>query len=98
MTNRIEGEFCATIKGVNLTAASNIQFYVLQANHFFEYKPEVIAPNMVYFQIPYEDAMQIHAGIPCKMQCAWTDEFGKPRKTKILLVLPDEFLKKEGYK
>ena len=57
MTNRIEGEFCATIKGVNLTAASNIQFYVLQANHFFEYKPEVIAPNMVYFKIPYEDAI-----------------------------------------
>lgn len=97
MTNRIEGKFCATIKDVDLTGGSNFEFYVLQANHFFKYIPEVIAPNIVYFEIPFEDAMQLHAGIPCKMQCAWTDKDGNKVKTKVLLVPVDELLKKEGY-
>ena len=98
MTNRLEGKFCATIKNVDLSGASGFEFYVKQANHFFQYVPEIIQPNIVYIEIPYEDAMQLHAGIPCKLQCAWTDKDGNKCKTKVILVPVEELLKKDGYK
>lgn len=96
MRQRMENSLLIKVDGIDLTTASNIEFYIRQAGSFFQYTPEVISPEEMLVAIPYEDAMKLTTG-ECRLQFALTDANGTPLATEVKTVSVGTLLKEAGY-
>lgn len=97
MFQKIENRLYVHLNGdVDLTKASNIEFYVKQACRTFEYTPEVVDETHCTVLVPYEDAMKLRPG-DVWLQMAFTDENGNKIPVRKVQQPVDEFLKEAGY-
>lgn len=81
----------------DLTAASDIEFYVRQVGFFRQYTPVVNGPHEMLVTIPLEDAMQLCPDSPVQLQFAFTDAEGNHVPSNKQELRVEDFLKKEGY-
>lgn len=97
MFQKIENRLSVHMNGdVDLTKAANLEFYVKQACHTFEYTPEVVDETHCTVLIPYEDAMKLRPG-DVWLQMAFTDENGNKLTVRKVQQPVEEFLKEAGY-
>ena len=96
MRTRIKNALHITCEDVDLTAVSKIEFYVKQSGFFRQYSPEVVSPNEMLVEIPFEDAMKLRPN-QVKLQFAFTDENGTPQATDIVSYEVADLLKEAGY-
>ncbi len=97
MFQKIENRLSVHLNGeVDLTKAVNLEFYVKQSCHTFEYTPEVVDETHCTVLIPYEDAMKLRPG-NVWLQMAFTDENGNKITVRKVQQEVDEFLKEAGY-
>nr|DAJ54963.1 MAG TPA: hypothetical protein [Caudoviricetes sp.] len=105
MKSKIRNDLAVTVDGVDLTTISKPEFYVRQANKFFQYTPEIVDEKTMVVRIPFEDTMQLTPkkivnGLkspPCMVQFAFTRENGTPDYSEKLEVDVEDLLKTEGY-
>lgn len=95
MRRRIENNILITCEDVDLTAVSNIEFYVKQSLFFRQYTPEVISATEMLVTIPFEDAKLLKPG-PVSLQFAFT-ESGTPRASEVVQMAVSDLLKEAGY-
>ena len=96
MRRNIQNGLHISVDGADMTKASQIEFYVRQGQSLFTYLPQVIASGELYFEIPFEDAMQLESA-PVRLQFAFVDEGGNPRASGIVELFVSDFLKEAGY-
>lgn len=96
MRQRMKNYLHIAVGGVDLTTASNIEFYLRQGGLFFQYTPEVVSAEEMLVEIPFEDAMRLGSG-DCRVQFAFTDENGTPFATNVKTVPVGVLLKEAGY-
>ena len=96
MFQKIANALSVEVEGVDLTKASNLEFYVRQGCTFFLYTPTVVDETHLLVKIPYEDAMRLRPP-QAKLQLALTDEGGNRRATVITEVSVLYLLKEDGY-
>lgn len=96
MREKIRNTLTITCDSVDLTAVTNIEFYVRQAKFFGCYTPTVVSPNAMVVVIPLEDAKKLRTG-EVKLQFAFTDANGNPDATNVVTKTVGEFLKEVGY-
>lgn len=96
MRRKIQNGLMVSVEGADMIKASQIEFYVRQGQLLFTYIPQVIASDELYFEIPFEDAMQLEAA-PVRLQFAFVDEGGNPRASGIVELFVADFLKEAGY-
>lgn len=96
MRRKIQNGLMVSVEGADMEEASQIEFYVRQGQLLFTYIPQVIASDELYFEIPFEDAMQLEAA-PVRLQFAFVDGEGNPRASGIVELFVGDFLKEAGY-
>lgn len=96
MKRRIKNYLHITCDDVDLTAISDIEFYIKQGTLFLQYTPQVISSKEMLVAIPYEDAMKLTTG-ECRLQFAFTDPDGNPKASEITNGFVSELLKETGY-
>lgn len=96
MRQRMKNYLHIAVGGVDLTTASNIEFYIKQGGLFLQYTPEVVSSGEMLVEIPYDDAMKLASG-EVRVQFALTDENGTPRATDPKAIPVDVLLKEAGY-
>lgn len=105
MKSKIRNDLVVTVDGVDLTTISKPEFYIRQANNFFQYIPEIVDDKTMVVHIPFEDAMQLTPkknvnGLkspPCMVQFAFTKDNGAPDYSDKLEIEVEDLLKTEGY-
>ena len=97
MREKIKNTLKITCTDIDLTAVSNIEFYVRQLGFFGCYVPEVISFREMIVVIPFEDAKKLRKG-KVKLQFAFTDGNGIPDCSEITECEVGEFLREVGYK
>ena len=96
MKKRIKNYLHIACEDVDLTAISNIEFYLKQGRFFRQYTPEVLREHEMLVEIPFEDAKQLMAA-DVQLQFAYTDAQGTPRATEIVTMPVGDLLKEAGY-
>ena len=96
MRDKIQNTLKISCSGIDLTAVSNIEFYVRQKGFFGCYVPAVISPSEMAVIIPLQDAMKLEPG-KASLQFAYKDENGTPRASGIVTRTVGELLKEAGY-
>lgn len=96
MRQRIANTVSISVDGVDLTAISNIEFYVRQNGLFFEYVPTVVNASTMIVIIPKEDADLLMPAF-VRLQFAYTNADGRPDASDVLAISVAELLKTEGY-
>ena len=95
MREKIENVLSIEVTGVDLTAITNIEFYVKQDLFFRQYTPTVISASEMTVRIPFEDAKSLKQGT-AKLQFAFVDN-GTPRASEVESVSVGDLLKNAGY-
>lgn len=96
MREKIENRLKITCDSVDLTALTNIEFYVRQSYFFGCYVPSVISAHEMLVIIPFEDARKLRGG-KVELQFAFTDAYGNPDASEIVECKVDDFLREVGY-
>ena len=96
MRKRIGNKLSIICDDVDLTKATNIEFYVRQGDLFSQYTPVVVSPSQMTVDIPFEDAMKL-TDEDVKLQMAFTDGDGNPRASEIVTRPVRDLLKEDGY-
>ena len=96
MRRRIKNNLHITVGGVDLTKASNLEFYMRQGQFFRQYIPIVLSENEILVTIPLKDATCLEL-TKVSLQLAFTDENGEPLATDPSIIPVDDFLKEAGY-
>lgn len=96
MRRRIKNNLHITVEGVDLTKASNLEFYMRQGPFFRQYIPKVLSQNEMLVTVPLEDATSLEL-TKVSLQLAFTDENGEPIATDPLIIPVDDLLKEVGY-
>lgn len=96
LTQKIENRLLIEVDGIDLTGATDIEFYVRQGKTFFEYTPQIVDASHMAVVIPKEDAMQL-ATVGVKLQFALTGADGNARNSDVIVMTAEEFLKEAGY-
>ena len=98
MRAKIRNSIAVSVKGIDLTTVSKLEFYVSQGTLFFQYEPTVASATTLTVDMPLADAMQLVPYLPAKLQFAYTvTSTGKPGASDELEVPVDDLLKNEGY-
>lgn len=93
---KIQNQIKITCEDVDLTKATDIEFYVKQLSFVGTYAPEVISEHEMAVTIPFNDARRLMRG-KAKLQFAFVDENGVPRASDPIEVDVAELLKGDGY-
>ena len=96
MRERIQNQLYISCDDVDLTAISNIEFYVKQTGFFRCYTPDVISKSEMVVTIPFEDAKRLREGT-ARLQFAFVDGNGVPDASEVIEVAVDVLLKEAGY-
>ena len=96
MRRRIKNNLHITVEGVDLTKASNLEFYMRQGPLFRQYVPKVLSETEMLVTIPLEDTTSLEL-TKVSLQLAFTDENGEPLATDPSIIPVDDFLKEAGY-
>ena len=96
MREKIQNTLEIGTEDIDLTALTDIEFYVSHKNFFGCYIPTVISPNKMVVIVPYEDAMKLNSG-RVELQFAFTDANGVPGASDIASMTVERFLKEAGY-
>lgn len=96
MRRRIKNNLHITVEGVDLTKASNLEFYMRQGPLFRQYVPEVLSESEMLVTIPLEDTTSLEL-TKVSLQLAFTNENGEPLATDPSIIPVDDLLKEVGY-
>ena len=96
MRRRIKNNLHITVEGVDLTKASNLEFYMRQGPLFRQYVPKVLSKSEMLVTIPLEDTTSLEL-TKVSLQLAFTDENGEPLATDPSIIPVDDLLKEVGY-
>lgn len=96
MREKIENRLKITCDDVDLTGATNIEFYVKQGRFFRSYTPDVLSSSEMTVIIPFDDAMELRGG-EAQLQFAFTDADGTPRASDVVIKDVGDLLKEVGY-
>ena len=97
MRSKIENILNVSVSGVDLTALSDIQFYVRQGSVFFQYTPQIIDDSNMIITIPLADAKKLVPAVKAELQFAFTDGYGNSGASEITQMVVQDLIKKEGY-
>lgn len=95
MREKIENLLHIEVSGVDLTALTDIEFYVKQGSQFLQYTPLIISATEMVVKIPFDDARCLKQGTAL-LQFAFTEN-GTPRASEIEAVNVYDLLKNAGY-
>lgn len=93
---KIQNQIKITCEDVDLTKATNIEFYVKQLSFVGTYTPEVLTAHEMVVTIPFNDARRLMRG-KASLQFAFVDENGNPRASDAIEDDVAELLKGDGY-
>ena len=93
---KIANKLRITCNDVDLTALTNIEFYVKQPHFFKSYTPAVISPTEMVVIIPFSDAKALTVGI-VELQFAFTNREGNPDASDIVKMRVSDLLNEAGY-
>ena len=96
MHRNIKNQLCITVRNIDLTTVSNVEFYIAQGEVFLEYTPEVIDAHTMLVTVPFADAMRLSTDA-VYLQFALTDSNGNPRASNKKQIAVGDLLKKAGY-
>ena len=96
MRQRIKNQLLIEVNGVDLTQTTNLELYISQTPHFFQYVPEVMDTNKLVVVIPFEDAMKLKRGV-ARMQLAFVGPDGGPNASEPVDVPVATLIKEAGY-
>ena len=97
MRQRMENTLQFNVEGIDLTGATNLEFYIKQrSGEFYQYTPSITSSSTIEVYIPFEDAMKLSVGT-AECQLALTTANGTKVATKVGTVRVGELLKESGY-
>jgi hypothetical protein len=97
MRQKIKNTIYVVVGGLDLTKLQNVVFYIRQCDVFLEYKPVIINSQEMIVTVPKKDADLLRSNSVCKMQFAYTDEYGNDDASDVVENYVDILLKSEGY-
>lgn len=97
MRQRIANGLSVEVVGLDLTGATNLEFYIKQRDGtFFQYTPIIVDSSNIQVNIPFDDAMKLSVGA-ADCQLALTTADGAKVATEIGSISVGGLLKESGY-
>lgn len=92
MVQKIKNVMYITMRGVDLTQCTNLNFKIVQGDSFSKtYTPTVASASRFTVEVPKADADSLTVR-PVRCQLTFTDEVGNSRATEIAVVDVEELL------
>lgn len=98
MIQRMENVMDFIVQGIDITGATNLEFYIKQPNtgNFFQYTPTIVDESHIRVIMPFSDAVELTSGsVDC--QLALTTADGLKTATEIATIEVSALLKESGY-
>ena len=95
MREKMENLLHIEVSGVDLTTLTDIEFYIKQGSHFWQYAPTIASATEMVIRIPFDDAKCLKPGTAL-LQFAFVEN-GIPRASEVETVGVYDLLKNVGY-